>query len=253
MAKNFNWKLWLLPNRMTKDIANDSIADVSTAGNTKHNEDIAKAIKDDGSDLQVETLLDVLNRGDRVRRRFLLEGYSVQTNIVHLAPRVTGNWIGADPLFDPKEHKITIDAIPTAEFRKALEEEVGIEVLGKKADGGAVIGLVTDAFTGKTDGTISVYGDIVITGEKIRIDPVGGEGLGVFYVAANGTETKDIIPFTVNDPKKVIAHVPALAPGTYTLKIVTRYSNSNTLLKEPRTILYELPLTVKDSKATGDA
>jgi hypothetical protein len=247
MAKNFIWKLWLLPNLLTKEVTNDSIADVSTAGTTKHNEDIAKAIKEDGSDLQVETLLDVLNRGDRVRRRFLLEGYSVQTDIVHLAPRVTGNWLGADPLFDPKEHKITVNAIPTAGLRKALEEEVGVEVLGKKTEGGAVIGLVTDAFTGKTDGTISVYGNLIITGEKIKIAPLNEAGLGVFFVAADGTETPDSIPLTVNDPKKLIAHVPALTDGVYTLKIVTRYSQATTLLKHPRTIVYELPLTVKNT------
>jgi hypothetical protein len=46
----------------------------------------------------------------------------VQSGNTHLAPRVTGNWIGADPVFDPKKHKITLDAIQTLEMRRALED-----------------------------------------------------------------------------------------------------------------------------------
>jgi hypothetical protein len=244
MSKKFSWKVWLLPNMLTKDVHNDYTADVSTAGETKHNDDIAKAIKDEGSDLQMETLIDVLNRGDRWKRRFLLEGSSVQDGNLHLSPRVKGNWEGSDPHYDPKEHKITLDAILTADLRRIIEEEVGVEVLGKKVDGGAIIGLVTDVTTGKKDGTVTSDGDLIITGTKIRIDPVGEEGLGVFFVDVNGSEIPVTHPFTQNDPKKVVCRVPALNAGEYTLKIVTQFSNSAVLLKTPRTIIYELPLTV---------
>jgi hypothetical protein len=242
--KKFIWKIWLLPNFMTKDVHNDSTAVVSTAGNTKHNIDTAKAIKEEGSDLQEETIVDVLNRGDRIKRHFLLEGSSVQDGNVHLAPRVKGSWIGADPLYNPAEHKITIDATPTAELRKAIEEEVGIEVLGKKTGGGAVIGLLTDVATGKTDGTISPYGSAVIEGDKIKIDPTDEAGLGVFFISSDGTKTASILGLATNGPKKIVCTIPMLNPGTYTLQIVTRYSTSGTLLKEPRTITYELPLIV---------
>ncbi|MDR3134196.1 MAG: DUF4469 domain-containing protein [Prevotellaceae bacterium] len=245
MAKKFTWKIWLLPNLMTKDVQNDSVADVSTAGNTKHNEDIAKAIKEEGSDLQLETIVDVLNRGDRWRRRYLLEGSSVQDGNIRLAPRVKGNWEGADPLFDPKEHKLTVDAIPTAELRKAIEEEVGIELLGKKTDGGAIIGLVTDITTGKTDGTITQGGNIIITGEKIKIAPIDAyRTMGVFYIAADGTVWQDYSPLVLNDPKRIITRVPNLPEATFRLEIRTQYSHGATLLKAPRTIIYELPLNV---------
>jgi hypothetical protein len=55
MAKKFIWKAWLRLNLLTKDVNNDYVAEVSTEGNTKHNEDIAKAIREEGSDLQIET------------------------------------------------------------------------------------------------------------------------------------------------------------------------------------------------------
>ncbi|MDR0784727.1 MAG: DUF4469 domain-containing protein [Treponema sp.] len=56
-----------------------------------------------------------------------------------------------------------------------------------------------------------------------------------------------------NTPKKLIFRVPALADGTYTLKVVTRFSVSQRLLNEPRTITYELPLTnVRASYKAGN-
>jgi hypothetical protein len=243
MAKKYTWKVWLRPNLMTKGALNDYIADVSVAGETRRNADIAKAIKEEGSDLQTETLIDVLNRADRWKRRYLLEGSSVQDGNVRMAPRVPGNWEGSDPRYDPKKHRSTIDATPTADLRKTFREEVGIEILGKKIDGGAVIGLVTDTCTGKSDGSITCTESIVITGKKIRVAPVGEAGLGIFLVAADGTETP-ATSVALNDPKRIICRVPELAAGEYGLKIVTRYASSTVLLKTPRTIVYEMHLTV---------
>jgi hypothetical protein len=244
MAKRFFWKLWLRPNTLTKSVDNDYIGEVSTVGNTLRNEDVARLIVKERSELRYETILSILNERDAVERDALLNGSSVQSGNTHLAPRVTGNWIGADPVFDPKEHKITLDATLTVEMRRALED-VGVEILGKKTDGGAIIGLVTDVLTGKTDGTISVGGDIIIAGDKIKIAPAGEEGLGVLFVNADGAGIPLDHPVTENNPKKIICRLPAeIVEGeVYTLKIVTRYSNGSTNLEKPRTLLYELPLT----------
>jgi hypothetical protein len=243
MAKLFFWKIWLRPNLLTKEVENDYIAEVSTTGNTLRNEDIARLIVKERSELRYETILSILNERDSVERDALLNGSSVQSGNTHLAPRITGNWIGADPVFDPKEHKITLDATLTVEMRRALED-VGVDILGKKTDGGAIIGLVTDVLTGKTDGAVSVGGDVIITGDKIKIAPAGEEGLGVFFIAEDGTEIPLDHPATENNPKKIICRLPAnVTDGTYTLKIVTRFTGGVVYLKTPRTILYELPLT----------
>jgi hypothetical protein len=242
MAKKHTWKLWLRLNLLTKDVENDYVAEVSTTGKTLRNEDIAQAIKDEGSELQYETLLDILNHSDRLRRERIQQGYSVQTGVCHITPRVTGNWIGSAQPFNPDVHKITCDLTASAELRHALED-VGVEVLGVR-DSGARIGLVTDVATGKTDGTITRNGDLIIEGEKIRISPIDGEGLGIFFILANGDAAPVTDPLTQNDPKKIICRVPSLAAGEYTLQIVTRFSNTSTLLKEARAIIYNQLLTV---------
>jgi hypothetical protein len=100
--------------------------------------------------------------------------------------------------------------------------------------------------TGNKDGVISVGGDIIITGSKIKIDPIDEEQpeLGVFFVDIYGTEIPLDYPLTENTPKKIVCRLPyQVTDGTYTLKIVTRFSTSSTMLKTPRTIQYEIPLT----------
>jgi hypothetical protein len=154
---------------------------------------------------------------------------------------VLGNWIGGIGPFDETKHKITVDATITAEMRSDLES-VGVEVLGIR-DSGAYIGLVTDVTTGKTNGEVTSGGQIIISGEKIKIEPYTSDATcGVFIETAT---TADLLyPLAVNNPKEIIALLPQLPKGTYHLYIKTRYSNSSTLLKEAREIDYTTPIIV---------
>lgn len=239
----FFWKVWLRPNLLTKDVDNDYIAEVSTVNDTRRNEDIAKQIVQAGSEISYDTILSILNRSDNVVRDMLQSGQSVQTGVCRLSPRVSGTWVGSNAGYDPAVHKITLDITPTAEMREALTS-VGVEVLDVKGSG-AYIGLVTDTATGLTDGTITAGDDIMIEGDKIRIAPDDDETLGVFLVDSTGKATKVTRRLTQNDPKTVLARVPDLPKGDYTLRIVTRFTTSNTLLKDARTIEYSKLLTIK--------
>jgi hypothetical protein len=238
----FFWKVWFRLNLLTKDIDNDYIAEVSTVGNTKRNEDIAREIVEERSEIKFDTLLSVLSQRDRIVRRMVQQGNSVLDGCVKISPRVSGSWIGTNAKFDPAIHKITVDTTPSAEMRAALAE-VGVEVLGVK-DNGSFIGLVTDTSTGLSDGSITAGDDIMIEGDRLKIAPEGEEGLGVFFVNDAGEATPVTRRLTQNDPKKLIARVPALPAGAYTLRVVTRFTSASNLLKEPRVIEYEQPLVV---------
>ena len=236
------WKVWLRLNLLTKDVDNDYTAEVSTMKNSLRNEDIAQRIVNEGSEYKYDTLLSIINQHDRIIREAVMDGYSVLTKTCQYTPRVLGPWIGSSAKFDPEKHKVTLDITLSSEMREALSH-VGVEVLTVK-DSGANIGLVTDTTTGLSNETITPGDDIRIEGEKIR---VSGEaaGVGVFFIASDGTEHPVTRRLTTNDPKCLLARVPSdLADGQYTLRIVTQFSNTNTLLKEPRTIEYERPLTV---------
>ena len=65
------WKVWLNLNLLTKDVENDYTAEVSTVGKTSRNEDIAKQIIEEGSEIKYDTLLSVINQHDRIIRELL--------------------------------------------------------------------------------------------------------------------------------------------------------------------------------------
>ncbi|MDE6878296.1 MAG: hypothetical protein K2P54_04125, partial [Odoribacter sp.] len=82
MAKKTTfWQGWLMDNPLTED-PNDFTLKVK-AGNMVTTEDIAKALQAEGSEFQLETLIDILNRGDRIIRNKLLAGYSVGTGVFY--------------------------------------------------------------------------------------------------------------------------------------------------------------------------
>jgi hypothetical protein len=228
-------------------VDNDFVAEVSTAGNTLHNADIAARIVAGRSELRPETILGILQERDEIVRAAIAEGSAVQDGCLHIAPRVTGAWTGVNHAFDGAAHKITVDASPGPELRAALET-VGVEVLGEK-DSGAYIGLVTDIATGKTDGTVTPDEDIVVTGDKIKIAPEDDSALGVFFVNAAGAETRVTRKLTENLPKRLVFRVPPLPSGSYTLKVLTRFSSGYHVLNEPRVITYEFPLVIPASEA----
>ena len=243
---SFFWKVWLRLNLLTKDVDNDYTAEVSTMKNTFRNEDIARAIVGEGSEIKYDTLLSIINQHDRIIREKVQQGFSVLTETCQFTPRVAGSWITAKDLFDPMRHKVTLDIIPSSQMREALGK-VGVEVLGVK-DSGAGINRVTDGATGLVDSTITIGDTIDIEGDKIRVAG-DAEGIGVFFVDASGAVTQATGRLRRNDPKFVQIQVPAtLKESTqYTLRLVTQFTTGTILLKEPRTIVFERPLTTSGS------
>lgn len=241
MAKEHQWDVYLRPNGLTKDDENDCIADVLTRLQTRRNEDVANRIVAAGSELRKETIVAVLNRRDEEVRDILLSGCSFMDGLVQISPRVAGVWANAGSPFDPAAHKRTVDLVPTAAFREALEG-VGVRVLGTKASG-AEITLITDTATGRTDGTLTIGDDISIEGSKIKVDEADA-AQGVFIVDSTGAEHKVTRRLSVNKPSQLIARVPADVPeGACTVVVRTKYTTGGIALKELREVSTSLSCT----------
>jgi hypothetical protein len=112
---------------------------------------------------------------------------------------------------------------------------------------GAYIECITDVATGKTDGTITAGSNVIIEGKDIQIVPVGARdiGMGVYFVAADGTETEIKHHLLQNEPTKIIIRPPALKQGHYTLKILTHYGKDAAFVRERRSIIYDKKLVVE--------
>ncbi|MDR2417479.1 MAG: hypothetical protein LBD79_00305 [Treponema sp.] len=95
------WKLWLRRNLLTTDVENDYTAEVSSAGDTLRNSDIADRIVAARSELRPETVLSILTIRDEIARDALVQGSAVQDGCVRISPKVSGSWIGVSHTFDP--------------------------------------------------------------------------------------------------------------------------------------------------------
>lgn len=248
--KDHYWEFTLRDNPLTKDNTQDCIAEVESGPKTLTKEDTAKEIKRTGSELKYPTILSVTSQDSDIILEALLNGDSVITDLCQFRPRILGAFANAEAQFDPAIHRLTFDITPTKKLREALKS---VKVIKKKTGRADVarIGLVVDTLTGLFDGSITANDDIMITGTNIKIK--GDEAVtGVFFVAEDGTTTKVTRRLTQNDPSKVIARVPTLANGSYTLRIVTQFSQSSTTLKEPRTIEYSTPLVIGGGGGGGE-
>lgn len=237
------WEVYLRPNTLTKDNDRDCIADVHAHAATQRNEDIAETITKERSEFRKETIINILNMRDKAVKDLIEEGLSFMDGLVQISPRVSGVWETENSPYDEKVHKRTVDLIPTADLRTALDA-IGVKVLGAKETSSRITE-ITDTATGLKDGTLTIGDDIIIEGDKLKIDETDA-AQGVFFKAANGTEYKTKRRLSVNKPSQIIARVPKEVPaGAVTVIVRTKYTGSATTIKTPREVAFKLPCTAK--------
>ena len=242
-TKKFVWEVYLRPNTLTKDNDRDCIADVHSHAPTQRNEDIAALITKERSEFRPETILNILNMRDKAVVGFIQDGLSFMDGVSQISPRVSGVWETENSQYDEKIHKRNVDMIPTSELRNALDS-ITVKVLGAK-ETTAKISAVTDTASGLTDGTLTIGDDILVEGEKLKVDekdPLQG----VFFVTKDGGEYKTERRLSLNKPTQILARVPANVPeGKVTVKVRTKFAGSAKALKELREIIYGLPCKAK--------
>ena len=240
--KTIFWQGWLVDNPLTED-PNDFTLKVK-ADKMITTEDIAQALMTEGTEFKYETLVDILNRGDRIIRNALTAGTPVGTGVFYAYPSVTGVWYGADDAFDEKHHHTGINFQPNAALRDALKT-VGVEVLGM-ANVGPSVSTVTDHWTAEVNTIVTPGEDLIVRGRNLRIEGEK-EGIGIRFVAV--ADPKSVTPvdlrrLTVNNPSQLQFRAPALTPGDYWLEITTQYSSGSAQTKEPRTVRFDNVLNV---------
>ena len=237
--KKHVWNVYLRPNTLTKDNDRDCIADVYSHSPTQRNEDIAALITKERSEFRPETILNILNMRDKAVLDFIRDGLSFMDGVAQISPRVSGVWETENSQYDEKIHKRTVDMVSTVELRNALDD-ITVKVLGAK-ETSAKIAAITDTATGLTDGTITIGDDILIEGEKLKIDEKDTEQ-GVFFLASDGGEYKTERRLSVNKPTQIIARVPKNIPeGKVQIVIRNKFTSGGKHLKELRELVYNYP------------
>ena len=70
------------------------------------------------------------------------------------------------------------------------------------------------------------------------------EANGLWFVPETGDAVKAEVVIT-NKPSQLIAMIPALAAGNYTVRVVTQNTGGGVLLKTPRSYVFERTLVVR--------
>ena len=205
-------------------------------------EQIVDDMQREGVELQSETLIDVINRFNRLAARRVTEGYAVNTGLVNMRPMIKGAF--HDSTVDPTRHRVYISVTQGTDLRKAVAN-TQIEIQGMLPELIAIQS-VTDTYTGKRDGSLTKGRNAEIRGSFIKI--VGdGAGVGVaFTKTGDGTRTLlDAHDIVINEPSRVLIMVPTtLAAGTYELSITTQFTGSNKILKKPRKAICKTEITI---------
>lgn len=232
--------VWLYDNLLTPD-RNDFYGKVKPQG-TLRNEDIAGEMIKEGTEYQKETILNILDRSDRIKVAKLVEGYSINTGVYYSHIGINGVFHGATDRFDANEHRITASFTSSTALREELKK-TQVEIIGT-ATTEPVIGKVIDSLTKAEDSTITPGNVISIQGNRLKI--AGDDAMiGVYLINQNDDSRHKCTQIITNEPKQLLVMLPALEVGNYALEIVTQYSASNSILKEPRKIQFEHILIVE--------
>ncbi|MDR1830160.1 MAG: DUF4469 domain-containing protein [Candidatus Fibromonas sp.] len=173
----------------------------------------------------------------------LCNGFTVNTGVFNVRPKIKGVFNKATEQFNPEKHKISFDFNQGLRLRRELAN-INVEITGvNKAT--FFIDEVTDIESESISDLLTPNRNLRISGSKIRISGENAEN-GVYFINQETNErVKVSSKMPVNKPSELIVVIPALAAGSYKLEIATQYGgNSKHLLKEPRNTVFDRVLSV---------
>jgi hypothetical protein len=172
----------------------------------------------------------------------LCDGYSINTGWFTASVHIKGTANSPDEHFNPDRFEIVFEFHQGALLRKE-SSSIGVEFLGV-ADTDGRISQVTDMKTGSVNDLLTPGRNLRINGDKLKIagsDPA----VGVYFrdMATEKTVKVDPSDVVINHPSELLVVIPSLDSGaTFRLEVITQFT-VGTLLKQPRTITFNQPLT----------
>ncbi len=205
------------------------------------NEVIIERMAQKGSTVTKSDILAVLNTFFEVVEDITEEGGTVNTGQINTHFSIQGVFEEATDTFDPHRHNVRLNISAGKALKKVLpriplEKTAALEVLPHVLE-------VKDSVSGKINETLTSGGVFEIIGSMLKI---AGENKsnGIALVNAEGTAYKTQA-LVSNMPTKLIAVLPDLPFGEYTLQVTTQYNRGPIVRKEPRTGVFNRHLTVQ--------
>jgi hypothetical protein len=239
----------LYHNRFSKD-PNDYLFRITSTVATRTKADLVKSILSRRTDFEPHVVQAIVDLTFECMVEYLLSGFAFQDDYFRYSPTVRGVFKGVTATVDPDEHKVVINVAPTAKLRKLLSEVV-ISIVGESHESSFIDYVVNEA-TGEAEDKMVPGANFRIIGKGIKVAPLEEAEIGVFLKNSTGTVTKITSRLVENSSSNILFIVPNLPDDDYTLSIVTKaINNTNSMLKEARTMEFSRPIIVGDHPAGG--
>ena len=230
-------KYGLTGNALTER-PDDYTAQVYSAGSLDKEAIIERMLRR-GTLLTRTDILAVLNGIEEEVSALTREGFTVNMPLLNTSFSISGVFEGPLDSFDPNRHRLYVNLAKGTILRDA-ETQVALSKTDAMVSQPHILE-VKDAISDTVNKMLTPGGVLQLWGSGIKIDGAEDE-CGLWFVPATGAPIRATV-LVQNKPSSIIAAIPALPAGTYTLKVVTRFSGGK-LLKQPKVCLFDKPLTV---------
>ncbi|MCE5331272.1 MAG: DUF4469 domain-containing protein [Bacteroidales bacterium] len=201
------------------------------------------AVTRGGATRSVDDMESIVNVFFKEMAYQLCDGFSVNTGFFTATPLLRGVFNDPKETFNPEKHSLLFQFNQGEQLRKELAN-VSIVITGV-GESSIAIERVLDVKTGSVNDLITPNRNLRIKGYKLKL---AGEhpDVGVYFVNTATSARTKVAPDEIvdNNPSELVVFTPDLAAGTYSLEVISQYSGS-VLLKEPRTAVFDKPLTVQ--------
>lgn len=234
-------KYILVDNPLTKDRTDDYSAQ-PVVSKTYGRDEIIDLMLRKGTLVTKTDAVAVMNNLEEVIVDIIKEGSTVNLPVFNTSFSISGVFDGPMDAFDPSRHKLNVNLTKGTLLRDA-EKEVRLTKTEGIAPAPTIVE-IKDVVSGSINDVLTPGGVIQLWGSGLKIDRTeeGAEAIGLWFVPESGAPVKSEV-LVVNKPSTLIAMVPALAAGKYTIKVVTQYTGG-ALVKSPRSSAFDKIFTI---------
>ncbi|ADY53894.1 hypothetical protein Pedsa_3359 [Pseudopedobacter saltans DSM 12145] len=242
MAVLHKIKAYLYDNLLTKDKPSDFIARTASERSLNVKQICEEAAGRGGADVSAAAMEHATELFLKEMAYQLCDGFSVNTGYFTASVTIKGVFDSPTENFNPRKQNL-IFRFAQGDRLRAEIKNIEVNILGV-ADTAAIILQVEDKKSGTINDLLTPGRNLKIIGQKIKIagdNPTNGiVFVNIDTAVSTPVPSDDIV---VNNPSEVLVIIPDMDVGTYRLEITTQYT-SGSLLKEPRTAVFDKELTV---------
>ena len=174
---------------------------------------------------------------------FISEGGAINTELFKVRASIKGVFSGMDDGFDASRHEMRLN-MRTGSLLRDIPKKLKVKKITAQTK--AFILSVTDIKTGSVNECLTPGKNIRIIGQRVKIEG-SDPSCGLFFIPEKKTEQTvklELSEIAVNKPSEIIAVIPRLSKGLWSVRLVTQYTTGARLRITPNSLNFSKNLTV---------